>query len=148
MRSTANVKCSPVLCCHLRRPIIWRENTSSAEGSTVLAPLCFGSTSPQRGRWMVLVPPTAVHCSAFCRPIYCMILFEERLQSAVHIFLLSPFYFNSENDLEEVLTFYTQKNKSSSVFLGTKKSVKKGLREGNASSNCENSKSESSLARR
>lgn len=77
-----------------------------------------------------------------------MILFEERLQSAVHIFLLSPFYFNSENDLEEVLTFYTQKNKSSSVFLGTKKSVKKGLREGNASSNCENSKSESSLARR
>ncbi|XP_075874335.1 tubulin polyglutamylase TTLL5 isoform X2 [Nelusetta ayraudi] len=46
----------------------------------------------------------------------------------------------SENDLEEVLTFYTQKNKSSSVFLGTKRSVKKGFREGNASSNCENSK--------
>uniref|UniRef100_A0A665WE86 Tubulin--tyrosine ligase-like protein 5 n=1 Tax=Echeneis naucrates TaxID=173247 RepID=A0A665WE86_ECHNA len=32
----------------------------------------------------------------------------------------------SENDLEEVLTFYTQKNKSATVFLGTKvKSVKK-----------------------
>lgn len=56
-------------------------------------------------------------------------------------------HFNSENDLEEVLTFYTQKNKSSSVFLGTKRSVKKGFREGNASSNCENSKSESSSAR-
>lgn len=27
---------------------------------------------------------------------------------------------SSENDLEEVLTFYTQKNKSASVFLGTK----------------------------
>ncbi|KAM3871354.1 tubulin polyglutamylase TTLL5 [Diretmus argenteus] len=33
----------------------------------------------------------------------------------------------SENDLEEVLTFYTQRNKSASVFLGTKvRSVKKG----------------------
>ncbi|XP_055362017.1 tubulin polyglutamylase TTLL5 isoform X3 [Betta splendens] len=32
----------------------------------------------------------------------------------------------SENDLEEVLTFYTQKNKSATVFLGTKiKGVKK-----------------------
>uniref|UniRef100_H2VCG1 Tubulin--tyrosine ligase-like protein 5 n=1 Tax=Takifugu rubripes TaxID=31033 RepID=H2VCG1_TAKRU len=31
-----------------------------------------------------------------------------------------PFQFNSESELEEVLTFYTQKNKSSTIFLGTK----------------------------
>uniref|UniRef100_A0A3Q4ACC7 Tubulin tyrosine ligase-like family, member 5 n=1 Tax=Mola mola TaxID=94237 RepID=A0A3Q4ACC7_MOLML len=49
----------------------------------------------------------------------------------------------SENDLEEVLTFYTQKNKSSTVFLGTRvQSIKKDLHELNASGNCENSKSE------
>ncbi|XP_049453186.1 tubulin polyglutamylase TTLL5 isoform X2 [Epinephelus fuscoguttatus] len=50
----------------------------------------------------------------------------------------------SENDLEEVLTFYTQKNKSATVFLGTKvSSVKKDVHEVNASGdsgNCENSK--------
>ncbi|XP_075964534.1 tubulin polyglutamylase TTLL5 [Anarhichas minor] len=50
----------------------------------------------------------------------------------------------SENDLEEVLTFYTQKNKSAAVFLGSKvRSVKKDVREVNAfgdSGNCENSK--------
>nr|XP_043902929.1 tubulin polyglutamylase TTLL5 [Solea senegalensis] len=50
----------------------------------------------------------------------------------------------SENDLEEILTFYTQKNKSATVFLGTKvKSVKKDDREINVrgdSGNCENSK--------
>ncbi|KAI3367215.1 hypothetical protein L3Q82_008269 [Scortum barcoo] len=50
----------------------------------------------------------------------------------------------SENDLEEVLTFYTQKNKSATVFLGTKvRSVKKDVHEVNASGdsgNCENSK--------
>ncbi|XP_040916090.1 tubulin polyglutamylase TTLL5 isoform X2 [Toxotes jaculatrix] len=50
----------------------------------------------------------------------------------------------SENDLEEVLTFYTQKNKSATVFLGTKvRSVKKDVHEINASgdsSNYENSK--------
>ncbi|XP_035530578.1 tubulin polyglutamylase TTLL5 isoform X2 [Morone saxatilis] len=50
----------------------------------------------------------------------------------------------SENDLEEVLTFYTQKNKSATVFLGTKiRSVKNGVHEVNASGdsgNCENSK--------
>ncbi|XP_023272967.1 tubulin polyglutamylase TTLL5 [Seriola lalandi dorsalis] len=40
----------------------------------------------------------------------------------------------SENDLEEVLTFYTQKNKSATVFLGTKvRSVKKDVHEINAS---------------
>ena len=59
---------------------------------------------------------------------------------------LSPVFINSENDLEEVLTFYTQKNKSANVFLGTKvRSVKKDVREINASGdsgNCENSKSE------
>ncbi|XP_035023314.1 tubulin polyglutamylase TTLL5 isoform X1 [Hippoglossus stenolepis] len=53
----------------------------------------------------------------------------------------------SENDLEEVLTFYTQKNKSANVFLGTKvRSVKKDVREINASGdsgNCENSKTPS-----
>ncbi|XP_028250486.1 tubulin polyglutamylase TTLL5 isoform X2 [Parambassis ranga] len=49
----------------------------------------------------------------------------------------------SENDLEEVLTFYTQKNKSASVFLGTKvRSVNKDVNEVNQDSvNCENSKS-------
>ncbi|XP_039992511.1 tubulin polyglutamylase TTLL5 isoform X1 [Xiphias gladius] len=50
----------------------------------------------------------------------------------------------SENDLEEVLTFYTQKNKSATVFLGTKvRSVKKDVHEINASGdsgNYENSK--------
>ncbi|XP_038585452.1 tubulin polyglutamylase TTLL5 isoform X2 [Micropterus salmoides] len=50
----------------------------------------------------------------------------------------------SENDLEEVLTFYTQKNKSATVFLGTKvRSVKKDVHEVNASGdsgNCDNSK--------
>uniref|UniRef100_A0A3Q1BZK2 Tubulin--tyrosine ligase-like protein 5 n=1 Tax=Amphiprion ocellaris TaxID=80972 RepID=A0A3Q1BZK2_AMPOC len=38
----------------------------------------------------------------------------------------------SENDLEEILTFYTQKNKSATVFLGTKvRSVKKDVHEVN-----------------
>ncbi|XP_071780297.1 tubulin polyglutamylase TTLL5 [Centroberyx gerrardi] len=50
----------------------------------------------------------------------------------------------SENDLEEVLTFYTHKNKSASVFLGTKvRSVKKDICEINASGEpvrCENPK--------
>ncbi|XP_032356197.1 tubulin polyglutamylase TTLL5 isoform X1 [Etheostoma spectabile] len=50
----------------------------------------------------------------------------------------------SENDLEEVLTFYTQKNKSATIFLGTKvRRVKKDVHEVNASGdsgNCENSK--------
>ncbi|XP_069008195.1 tubulin polyglutamylase TTLL5 isoform X1 [Embiotoca jacksoni] len=49
----------------------------------------------------------------------------------------------SENDLEEVLTFYTQKNKSATVFLGTKvRSIKKHVHEVNGSGdlgNCENS---------
>ncbi|XP_074517677.1 tubulin polyglutamylase TTLL5 isoform X2 [Sebastes fasciatus] len=46
----------------------------------------------------------------------------------------------SENDLEEVLTFYTQKNKSATVFLGTKvRSVKKDVHEVNASGNSGNS---------
>ncbi|XP_067336002.1 tubulin polyglutamylase TTLL5 isoform X3 [Channa argus] len=40
----------------------------------------------------------------------------------------------SESDLEEVLTFYTQKNKSATIFLGTKvRSVKKDVHEINAS---------------
>ncbi|TKS86477.1 Tubulin polyglutamylase TTLL5 [Collichthys lucidus] len=50
----------------------------------------------------------------------------------------------SESDLEDVLTFYTQKNKSATVFLGTKvRSVRKDVHEVNASgdsSNCEISK--------
>lgn len=58
----------------------------------------------------------------------------------------SSVFINSENDLEEVLTFYTQKNKSATVFLGTKvRSVKKDVHEINASGdsgNYENSKSE------
>uniref|UniRef100_A0A672G0F8 Uncharacterized protein n=1 Tax=Salarias fasciatus TaxID=181472 RepID=A0A672G0F8_SALFA len=48
----------------------------------------------------------------------------------------------SENDLEEVLTFYTQKNKSATVFLGTKvQSIKKQVHEVNLSGDsdsCEN----------
>ncbi|XP_030574251.1 tubulin polyglutamylase TTLL5 isoform X2 [Archocentrus centrarchus] len=49
----------------------------------------------------------------------------------------------SENDLEEVLTFYTQKNKSATVFLGTKvRGVnKKDVHEVNVSGKRENSKS-------
>lgn len=52
---------------------------------------------------------------------------------------------NSENELEEVLTFYTTtKNKSSTIFLGTRvRSVKKELCEVNVSGNGESSKSES-----
>ncbi|XP_061699472.1 tubulin polyglutamylase TTLL5 isoform X2 [Syngnathoides biaculeatus] len=50
----------------------------------------------------------------------------------------------SESDLEEVLTFYTQKNKSATVFLGTKvRRVKKVFREIRASEepgNCKTSK--------
>ncbi|KAM8915701.1 tubulin polyglutamylase TTLL5 isoform 2-T2 [Spinachia spinachia] len=44
----------------------------------------------------------------------------------------------SENDLEEVLTFYTQKNKSATVFLGTK--VRKDAHEVNTLRNWEDSK--------
>ncbi|XP_041668190.1 tubulin polyglutamylase TTLL5 isoform X2 [Cheilinus undulatus] len=45
----------------------------------------------------------------------------------------------SENDLEEVLTFYIQRNKSSTVFLGTKvRSVKKDIYEVNAADNSGN----------
>uniref|UniRef100_A0A3Q2Y186 Uncharacterized protein n=1 Tax=Hippocampus comes TaxID=109280 RepID=A0A3Q2Y186_HIPCM len=44
-----------------------------------------------------------------------------------------PLFF-SESDLEEVLTFYTQKNKSATVFLGTKvRRVKKAFHEIHAS---------------
>uniref|UniRef100_A0A3P8UFV8 Tubulin tyrosine ligase-like family, member 5 n=1 Tax=Cynoglossus semilaevis TaxID=244447 RepID=A0A3P8UFV8_CYNSE len=50
----------------------------------------------------------------------------------------------SESELEEVLTFYTQKNKSANLFIGTKvRSVKKDVCEVNASGdsgNFENSK--------
>lgn len=61
-------------------------------------------------------------------------------KSAVHIYFVS---LCSENDLEDVLTFYTQKNKSATVFLGAKvRGVKKDVREGNVSGNCENSKCE------
>lgn len=56
-----------------------------------------------------------------------------------------PFQFNSETELEEVLTFYTQKNKSSTIFLGTKVRSVKELCEVNVSGNCESSKSESLL---
>lgn len=77
--------------------------------------------------------------------IYCMLLNKEWSQSAIHIYLPS-FFINSENDLEEVLTFYTQKNKSATVFLGTKvRSVKKDVHEINASGdsgNYESSRSE------
>lgn len=63
---------------------------------------------------------------------------------SIHVFI--PFLFNSENELEEVLTFYTQKNKSSTNFLGTQgRSVKEELCEGNVSGNGECSKGESLL---
>ena len=56
------------------------------------------------------------------------------------------FFTYSENDLEEVLTFYTQKNKSATVFLGTKvRGVKKDIHDMNFpedSGNGENSKRE------
>lgn len=62
----------------------------------------------------------------------------------IHVY--NPFQFNSENELEEVLTFYTQKNKSSTIFLGTQgRSVKEERCEGNVSGNGESSKSESLL---
>lgn len=74
-----------------------------------------------------------------------MLLNKEWAQSAVHIYLHS-FFINSENDLEEVLTFYTQKNKSATVFLGTKvRGVKKDVHEINGSGdsgNCKSSRSE------
>lgn len=59
------------------------------------------------------------------------------------VFLCPFFYFNSEDDLEEVLTFYTQKTKSPTVFLGAKvRTVEEGIHEVNASGGCEDSKSE------
>ncbi|XP_068194118.1 tubulin polyglutamylase TTLL5 [Antennarius striatus] len=52
----------------------------------------------------------------------------------------------SENDLEEVLTFYTQKNKSATVFLGTKhRSVNKGRHEANVSGDSGNYETSKSL---
>lgn len=67
----------------------------------------------------------------------------------LHTFISCLFFSswtNSENDLEEVLTFYTQKNKSATVFLGTKvRGIKKDVREASASrdsGNCDNSKCE------
>lgn len=74
----------------------------------------------------------------FCCPVLCG---AAKFSPSLCSFFFDP---DSENDLEEVLTLYTQKNKSSSVFLGTRRSVKRSFREGNASSNCENSNSESS----
>ncbi|XP_061898025.1 tubulin polyglutamylase TTLL5 isoform X4 [Entelurus aequoreus] len=48
----------------------------------------------------------------------------------------------SESDLEKVLTFYTQKNKSATVFLGTKvRRVKKDFHEKPEPSDCETTKS-------
>lgn len=76
-------------------------------------------------------------------PLFSAWLFTVIYATFSSVFVVVVVYFNSENDLEEVLTFYTQKNKSSTVFLGTKvRSVKKDLHEVNASGNCENSKSE------
>ncbi|XP_020485695.1 tubulin polyglutamylase TTLL5 isoform X1 [Labrus bergylta] len=52
----------------------------------------------------------------------------------------------SENDLEEVLTFYTQKNKSATVFLGTKvRSVKREVHEVNAAGDSGNSSTPKTL---
>ncbi|XP_057715877.1 tubulin polyglutamylase TTLL5 isoform X1 [Corythoichthys intestinalis] len=52
----------------------------------------------------------------------------------------------SESDLEEVLTFYTQKNKSATVFLGTKvRRVKKDLHETHASEESGNGKTSNTL---
>ncbi|KAK2826139.1 hypothetical protein Q5P01_020353 [Channa striata] len=52
----------------------------------------------------------------------------------------------SESDLEEVLTFYTQKNKSATIFLGTKvRSVKKDVHEINASGDSGNYESSKTL---
>lgn len=72
---------------------------------------------------------------ASARPYRCR-LDESASTSSTH------FCCNSESELEEVLTFYTQKNKSSTIFLGSQgRSVKEELCEGNG----ESSKSESVL---
>ena len=86
---------------------------------------------------LTIVHCLALHCSSnIC---YC-------LKSVFNLLYTCISFFYSENDLEEVLTFYTQKNKSANVFLGTKvSSVKKDVHEVNASGDsghCENSKSE------
>lgn len=54
------------------------------------------------------------------------IVFVTRMQKSC-VLTLHPFFslYCSESDLEEVLTFYTQKNKSASVFLGTKSTTSK-----------------------
>lgn len=73
------------------------------------------------------------------------VLLQVNELSLLHTFI-SIFFINSENDLEEVLTYYTQKNKSATVFLGTKiKGVKKDVDEikaPRASSNSESCRSE------
>lgn len=55
----------------------------------------------------------------------------------VQTFLYCLFTVYSENDLEEVLTFYTQKSKSATVFLGAKvRSVKNDVQDLGKGSKC------------
>lgn len=73
-------------------------------------------------------------------PIFLLILLipwllhKERKVWSLH---LGPFFspYCSERDLEEVLTFYTQKNKSASVFLGTNSGTTKPRNTSNQSEN-------------
>lgn len=62
------------------------------------------------------------------------LLHKERKVWSLH---LGPFFspYCSERDLEEVLTFYTQKNKSASVFLGTNSGTTKPRNTSNQSEN-------------
>ncbi len=92
--------------------------------------------------WQAHFPLFSVWLFILIYICYCL----KRDFNLLYTFISFIFFSNSENDLEEVLTFYTQKNKSATVFLGTKvRSVKKDIHEVNASGdsgNCENSKSE------
>lgn len=61
--------------------------------------------------------------SLFWRPGWCDACTAHRFSGTDTVAMFSVAIFacsSSESDLEEVLTFYTQKNKSASVFLGTK----------------------------
>uniref|UniRef100_A0A8C9FY51 Tubulin--tyrosine ligase-like protein 5 n=1 Tax=Pavo cristatus TaxID=9049 RepID=A0A8C9FY51_PAVCR len=63
-----------------------------------------------------------------------IICYNKRKVWSLHV---GPFFSPccSEKDLEEVLTFYTQKNKSASVFLGTNSGTTKPRNTGNQSEN-------------
>lgn len=133
---------SPYLFRKLNRWIIRR----IAKKKTVLTRVYFKNISLQQGLW--IGRPT-YYCSGLgSLPFYSYTVcyWIKSDLSLLYAFIFHLFFINSENDLEEVLTFYTQKNKSATVFLGTKvRSVKKDVHEINASGdsgNYESSRSE------